>query len=71
MGLNRFSEDAVNEIRVLASVKHINIIRYRESFIENDSLFIVCYLLLLLLSASDRCFSLTHTLLVSVFLTDH
>ena len=35
-------EDAVNEIRILASVRHPNIIRFRESFIENDTLFIVC-----------------------------
>ena len=32
----------MNEIRILASVRHPNIIRFRESFIENDTLFIVC-----------------------------
>eukprot|EP00727_Mastigamoeba_balamuthi_P002035 m51a1_g11829 putative -related protein kinase 2 (692) ;mRNA; f:434179-436828 len=35
------NEEAVNEIRLLASVKHQNIIRYRESFFENDHLFII------------------------------
>ena len=40
-----YSEDAVNEIRVLASVRHANIVRYRDSFIENDRLFIVCFTL--------------------------
>ncbi|KAA6377657.1 MAG: putative G2-specific protein kinase nimA [Streblomastix strix] len=34
-------EDAVNEIRILASFKHPNIIRYREAFVENDKLYIV------------------------------
>ena len=35
-------EESVNEIRILASVRHPNIIRFREAFIENDTLFIVC-----------------------------
>lgn len=34
-------EDATNEIRLLASIKHPKIIRYYESFIEEDRLFIV------------------------------
>ncbi|KAA6390615.1 MAG: putative G2-specific protein kinase nimA [Streblomastix strix] len=37
----REREDAVNEIRILASFKHPNITRYREAFIENDKLYIV------------------------------
>ena len=32
----------MNEIRILASVRHVNIIRFREAFVENDMLFIVC-----------------------------
>ena len=43
-GMANNREDAVNEIRILASVRHPNIIRFRESFIENDTLFIVCLL---------------------------
>lgn len=35
-------EESVNEIRLLASVRHPNIIRYRDSFFDNDHLFIVC-----------------------------
>ncbi|KAH3765104.1 NEK protein kinase [Pelomyxa schiedti] len=34
-------EEAVNEIRLLASVKHPHIIRYRDSFFENEKLYIV------------------------------
>lgn len=34
-------EDATNEIRLLASIRHPKIIRYYESFIEDDRLFIV------------------------------
>lgn len=35
------SQDAVNEIRILASVKHKNIVSYCEAFVEGDALFIV------------------------------
>ncbi|KNC49897.1 NEK protein kinase [Thecamonas trahens ATCC 50062] len=38
---HREREDAVNEIRLLASVNHHNIIAYFESFLENDKLCIV------------------------------
>lgn len=38
---HREREDAVNEIRLLASVSHPNIIAYHESFIEADKLCIV------------------------------
>jgi serine/threonine protein kinase len=34
-------EDAVNEIRILASVVHPNIIRYCDAFTEKDNLYIV------------------------------
>ena len=34
-------EDAVNEIRILASLKHPSVIRYCESFYEQDKLYIV------------------------------
>ena len=37
----REREDAVNEIRMLASVQHHNILRYCEAFVENDKLHIV------------------------------
>ena len=37
----REREDAVNEIRVLASIKHRNIVRYCDAFVEKDSLHIV------------------------------
>ncbi|KAK2946364.1 putative G2-specific protein kinase nimA [Blattamonas nauphoetae] len=37
----REREDSVNEIRVLASFKHPNIVRYREAFIANDKLYII------------------------------
>ena len=30
-------ENALNEVRILASVKHKNIIRYMEAFIDNNS----------------------------------
>lgn len=36
-----YREDAVNEIRILASIKHKNIVRYCEAFVEGDALFIV------------------------------
>ena len=36
----REREDAVNEIRVLASIKHRNIVRYCDAFVEKDSLYI-------------------------------
>lgn len=36
-------EDAINEIRILASIRHPNITRYREAFVENDKLYIVYY----------------------------
>ncbi|KAA6366492.1 MAG: putative NEK protein kinase [Streblomastix strix] len=34
-------EDAINEIRILASIRHPNITRYREAFVENDKLYII------------------------------
>lgn len=34
-------EEAVNEIRLLASVKHENVISYCAAFVENDKLYIV------------------------------
>eukprot|EP00698_Gefionella_okellyi_P005493 TRINITY_DN15021_c0_g1_i1.p1 TRINITY_DN15021_c0_g1~~TRINITY_DN15021_c0_g1_i1.p1 ORF type:complete len:409 (-),score=76.44 TRINITY_DN15021_c0_g1_i1:46-1272(-) len=34
-------EEAVNEIRILASVRHTNVISYCEAFTENDKLYIV------------------------------
>jgi len=34
-------EESVNEIRLLASARHPNIIRYRDSFFDNDHLYIV------------------------------
>jgi len=37
----REREDAVNEVRILASVNHNMVIRYYDAFIENDRLFIV------------------------------
>ena len=37
----REREDAVNEVRILASVHHQMVIRYFDAFIENDKLFIV------------------------------
>lgn len=37
----REREDAVNEVRILASVQHQMVIRYYDAFIENDKLFIV------------------------------
>eukprot|EP01138_Halocafeteria_seosinensis_P016381 gb/GECG01016712.1/.p1 GENE.gb/GECG01016712.1/~~gb/GECG01016712.1/.p1 ORF type:complete len:434 (+),score=43.15 gb/GECG01016712.1/:1-1302(+) len=37
----REREDAVNEIRILASIRHKNIIRYCEAFVERDNLYIV------------------------------
>jgi serine/threonine protein kinase len=36
-----FREDALNEIRILASIKHRNIIRYCDAFTEKDNLYIV------------------------------
>jgi len=38
---HREREEAVNEIRLLASVEHPNIITYCEAFLERDSLYIV------------------------------
>ena len=37
----REQEDAVNEIRVLASIKHRNILRYCDAFLEKKNLYIV------------------------------
>ena len=37
----REREDAVNEIRLLASMHHHNVVRYCEAFVENDNLYIV------------------------------
>eukprot|EP00940_MAST-03C_sp_MAST-3C-sp2_P002165 g2165.t1 len=37
----REKEDAVNEIRLLASMRHHNIVRYCEAFLEKDKLYIV------------------------------
>lgn len=37
----RRREDALNEIRILASIKHRNIIRYCDAFTEKDNLYIV------------------------------
>jgi serine/threonine protein kinase len=37
----REREDAVNEVRVLASIKHRNILRYCEAFLEGSNLYIV------------------------------
>jgi NIMA (never in mitosis gene a)-related kinase len=34
-------EDAVNEIRVLASIRHKNVVRYCDAFVEKDNLYIV------------------------------
>ena len=39
--IHTYSEDAVNEIRIMASIKHKNIVRYCDAFVERDSLFIV------------------------------
>ena len=33
-------EDAVNEIRIMASIKHKNIVRYCDAFVERDNLYI-------------------------------
>ena len=33
-------EDAVNEIRIMASIKHKNIVRYCDAFLERDNLYI-------------------------------
>jgi serine/threonine protein kinase len=35
------SEDALNEIRILASIKHRNIVRYCDAFVQRDNLYIV------------------------------
>lgn len=40
-------EDAVNEVRVLASISHSKVIRYYEAFVDNDRLYIVSVLLFL------------------------
>lgn len=37
----REQEDAVNEIRLLASMRHHNIVRYCEAFVEREKLYIV------------------------------
>ncbi|KAA6386673.1 MAG: putative NEK protein kinase [Streblomastix strix] len=37
----RDKQDSMNEIRILASIVHPNIIRYREAFFEDDKLFII------------------------------
>jgi hypothetical protein len=37
----REREDALNEIRIMASIKHNNIVRYCDAFVERDSLYIV------------------------------
>lgn len=37
----REREDAVNEIRILASIRHRNIVRYCDAFCEKDNLYIV------------------------------
>jgi serine/threonine protein kinase len=34
-------EDAVNEIRILASIDHYNVLTYMEGFVEKDKLYIV------------------------------
>jgi serine/threonine protein kinase len=36
----REREDAVNEIRIMASIKHKNIVRYCDAFVEKDNLYI-------------------------------
>jgi serine/threonine protein kinase len=36
----REREDAVNEIRIMASIKHKNIVRYCDAFLEKDNLYI-------------------------------
>jgi NIMA (never in mitosis gene a)-related kinase len=30
-------ENAINEVRILASIKHINVISYKEAFIEPNT----------------------------------
>ncbi len=37
----RYREEAVNEVRILASIKHPAIIHYCESFFEREKLYIV------------------------------
>ena len=37
----REKEEALNEIRLLASVNHPNVVRFHEAFIEDDVLHIV------------------------------
>jgi NIMA (never in mitosis gene a)-related kinase 1/4/5 len=37
----REREDALNEIRVMASIRHPNIVRYCDAFMEKDNLYIV------------------------------
>lgn len=34
-------EESVNEIRILASVRHPNVVSYCQAFVENDKLYIV------------------------------
>eukprot|EP01028_Stygiella_incarcerata_P004689 TRINITY_DN203_c2_g5_i1.p1 TRINITY_DN203_c2_g5~~TRINITY_DN203_c2_g5_i1.p1 ORF type:complete len:408 (+),score=85.16 TRINITY_DN203_c2_g5_i1:240-1463(+) len=34
-------EEAVNEIRILASIRHPNVVRYHEAFIENQKIYII------------------------------
>jgi NIMA (never in mitosis gene a)-related kinase len=40
-GVQEEKMDAVNEIRLLASVRHDNVIQYHEAFIDNGKLCIV------------------------------
>ena len=41
MKLNHLSdkerENAVNEVRILASIKHVNVISYKEAFVEPNT----------------------------------
>lgn len=41
----REKDDALNEVRLLASVNHPNIVKYNEAFVENSKLFIVTELM--------------------------
>lgn len=34
---NKDKENAINEVRILSSVKHPNVVAYKEAFIDNES----------------------------------
>jgi serine/threonine protein kinase len=45
-------DNAINEVRILASIQHPNVVSYRDAFVDNNMLWYALPLIVLVLSCS-------------------